>query len=110
MRGAVGARKKPMVSGAEPNRTLPLRYLARSAVNVFLIAVLPAWLGMLGAPMWLFLAYAALAGSVLTLTENLHYAREVFSEPAMRDYALVRVAVVAVCGFIPFVLANALNR
>lgn len=110
MSEAEGIWKKPKISDAEADRAMQLSSLARLPLKLLIVVVLPAWLGMLGAPIWLFFAYAALAGGVLTLIESLRCAREVFSEPAMRHYTLVRVALVVVCGIIPFVVGTTLNR
>ena len=110
MRGADGTGDRPKIPDAEPDRTMRSGSLARLPFQLFIAAALPAWLGMLGAPIWLFIAYAVLAGGVLTATESLRNARDVFSEPAMYHYTLVRVALVAGGGIIPFVLGAALNR
>jgi hypothetical protein len=77
-------------------------------VNLFILAVLPTRLGMLGAPLWFFMVYAALAGGVLTLTGTLRHPGEIISRADLRDYALVRVALVALCGLVPFAIGRAL--
>lgn len=93
-------------NGAE--RFMGLEFFLGWGVNLFILAVLPTRLGMLGAPLWFFMAYAALAGGVLTLTRTLGRPREVISRADLRDYALVRVALVALCGLVPFAIGLAL--
>ena len=90
------------------DRLMDLDFFLRWGVNLFILAVLPTRLGMLGAPLWFFMAYAALAGGVLTLTGTLNHPEEGVSRADLRDYALVRVALVALCGLVPFAIGRAL--
>ncbi len=63
---------------------------------------------MLGAPLWFFMAYAVLAGGAFTLTGTLGHRGEGISRADLRDHALVRVALVALCGLAPFAIGRAL--
>jgi hypothetical protein len=72
------------------------------AVNVITVVVLPVRIGFLGAPLWFFLAYAMIAGTVLMLAEDFRYARSIFGRSDIRDYLGVRIAIIAVVGITPF--------
>lgn len=78
------------------------------AVNVFTVVVLPARLGLLGAPPSVFIAYAMIAGIVLTLAEDPRYARLIFSRADIRRYLAVRIAIVVVVGITPFLTGRVL--
>lgn len=93
-------------SGAD--RFMGLDFFLGWGVNLFIVAVLPIRLGMLGAPLWFFMAYAALAGGVLTLTGILGRPGDINSGADLRNYALVRVALVVVGGLVPFAIGRAL--
>ena len=72
--------------------------------NLVIVAVLPMRLGLLGTPLWFFMAYAVVAGCVLALTESLDFARELVFRPDVRAYVLVRIMIVALVGLMPFTI------
>jgi hypothetical protein len=72
------------------------------AVNVVTVVVLPARLGLLGAPPSFFIAYAVIAGTVLMLAEDPRYARSIFARADIRRYLAVRIAIVVVVGIAPY--------
>lgn len=88
-------------------RSMWLNYLLRCTANVFIVAVLPARMGSSGEPLWIFLAYAVTAGTVLALAEDVGWAREIFVRPDIRNYLKVRIAIVVVCGIAPFLSGSA---
>ena len=85
-----------------PDLLLPL------AVNFIVMVILPAKLGLAGASLPTFLAYAALSGALLTLAGDLRYLRAIFSRSDVRGYLLVRIVLAAIAGAIPFVVARSL--
>lgn len=85
-----------------PDLVLPL------AVNFVAMVVLPARLGLSGVSVATFIAYAALSGALLTLAGDLRFLRSMFSRRDVRSYLLVRIAIVAVVGAIPFIVARSL--
>lgn len=92
----------------ERDRSMKLDYLLDWTVNIFIVAVLPVRIGLLGAPLWFFLTYAATAGVVLTLVDDVGYAREIFSRSDIRSYLKVRIAIIAILGIAPFLSGCAL--
>ena len=76
--------------------------------NLVIVAVLPMRLGLLGTPLWFFMAYAVVAGCVLALTESLDFAREMVFRSAVRAYVLVRIMIVGLVGLIPFTIGREL--
>ena len=84
-------------------------HAAMSWVGSFVtVAVLPMRLGLLGTPLWFFMAYAVVAGCVLALTESLDFARKMVFRPDVRAYVLVRIMIVGLLGLIPFTIGRAL--
>jgi hypothetical protein len=77
--------------------------------NLVIVAVLPMRLGLLGTPLWFFMAYAVVAGCVLALTESLDFAREMIFRPDVRAYVLVRIMIVGLVGLIPFTTGRTLR-
>lgn len=94
-------------NGGEADESLGLDAAMSWAANIVIVAVLPARLGLLGAPVWFFLAYAAVAGCMLAVSESLSYARDLFFRSDVRAYLVARVVIVAVGGLIPFVIGGA---
>lgn len=94
-------------SSDEGDGSLSLESAMTWAANIVIVAVLPARLGLLGAPLWFFLVYAAVAGCVLALSESLSHARDLFFRSDVRAYLLARVVIVAVGGLIPFAIGGA---
>lgn len=86
-----------------PDLLLPL------VVNFVAMVILPARLGLSGVSISTFLAYAALSGALLTLAGNFQYLRTMFLRRDVRSYLLVRIAIVAVVGAIPFIVARSLT-
>lgn len=87
---------------------MTLELLLRWAVSLLIVTVLPGTMGAAGQPLWLFLVYAVAAGSLLTVAEDPRYARAVRFRADVRSYLLVRIAIVAACGILPFLIARAL--
>jgi hypothetical protein len=71
--------------------------------NLIVIGVLPFRLGQMGSPFWYLLTYAVVTGLILTVAEDLRFARALFQRADVRSYAQVRVALIAVVGTAPFV-------
>lgn len=94
-------------NGGEADEWLSLDAAMSWAANIIIVAVLPTRLGLLGAPLWFFLAYAAVAGCVLALSESLSHARDLFFRSDVRAYLLAWVVIVAVGGLIPFAIGGA---
>lgn len=86
-----------------PDLLLPL------VVNFAAMVILPARLGLSGVSIPTFLAYAALSGALLTLAGNFQYLRTMFLRRDVRSYLLVRIAIVAIVGAIPFIVARSLT-
>jgi len=95
--------------GGEVDGALSLDAAMSWAANIVIVAVLSARLGLLGAPLWFFLAYAAVAGCLLAISESLSHARDLFVRSDVRAYLLPRVVIVAVGGLIPFAIGGALE-
>lgn len=76
--------------------------------NLVIVAVLPMRLGLLGTPLWFFMAYAVVAGCVLALTGSLDFAREMVFRSDVRAYVLVRIMIVGLVGLIPFMIGREL--
>lgn len=93
----------------ERDRSMKVEYLTDWAVNAVVVVVLPTSMGLAGASLWIFPAYAVIAGIALTLAEDLRYARLAFTRTDVRSYLMARVAIVAVCGIVPFLLGSALS-
>lgn len=72
------------------------------------VAVLPIRLGLGGAPLWFFIAYAVAAGCVLVLIESLAFARDIFFRPEVHAYVLVRIMTVVIGGLVAFTIGHAL--
>jgi len=90
------------------DRSVLTKYVLDWAMNLVIVAVLPVRIGILGAPLWFFLAYAIIAGLVAMLAEDLRYARLMFARADIRDYLTVRIAIVAVLGIAPFLAGHLL--
>ena len=88
------------------DRSMKMDYLLSWTMNVFLVAVFPATIGFVGAPLWSFLGYAVVAGIVLTLVEDVSFVRTVFERADVRGYLKVRIVLVMVCGIIPFLIGS----
>ncbi|MBB4099349.1 hypothetical protein [Sphingomonas kyeonggiensis] len=72
--------------------------------NLVIVAVLPTRLGLLGAPLWFFMAYAVVAGCVLALIDSVGFARDI----CIRPDVLVRIMIVVVGGLVPFTIGHAI--
>jgi hypothetical protein len=77
-------------------------------VNFAVMVILPARLGLLGVSTATFLIYAALSGALLTLAGDFQYLRTIFWRRDVRGYLLVRIAIVAIVGAVPFIVARSL--
>lgn len=91
------------------DRSMKLDYLLGWAVNALIVVVLPARMGSLAAPLWVFLAYAVIAGGALTLAEDARYARAVLVRSDIRHYLQVRIAIVMALGVVPFMAGTAVS-
>lgn len=85
-----------------PDLLLPL------AVNFVVMVILPVRLGLSGASVAVFLAYAALSGALLTLAGDFRYLHTIFLHRDVRGYLLVRIVIVAIVGVVPFIIARSL--
>jgi hypothetical protein len=89
------------VCGAFGNSTAP-EIILRCVGNLIVVGALPFRLGQTGAPWWGLPIYAVLAGLMMTLAEDIHFARAIFLRRDVRGYAQVRVALIAALGTVPF--------
>lgn len=80
--------------------------ILRCVGNLIVIGALPFRLGQMGAPLWFLPVYAAVAGLMLTVAEDLRFARALFQRSDVRCFAQVRIAVIAILGIIPFVAGS----
>ncbi len=90
------------------DRSMTLDFLLHWTANVVMVALLPVRIGVSGATLWGFLAYAVIVGIVLTLVDDVRNARRIFVRPDVRDYMKVRVAIVVILGVMPFLAGRAL--
>jgi hypothetical protein len=86
----------------EPDHDVITEIVLRCVGNLIVIGVMPFRLGQMGAPIWYLLLYAVVAGLMLTIAEDLRFAREMFSRADVRSYTRVRIAIIAVLGVMPF--------
>ncbi len=93
----------------EPDHNVTIEIVLRWVGNLIVIGVLPFRLGQMGAPLWYLPIYAVIAGLMLTIAEDLRFAREMFSRADVRGYTRVRIALITVLGATPFVGGMALH-
>jgi hypothetical protein len=86
-----------------PAHDMTAEIILRCVGNLIVVGPLPFRLGLTGVPFWYLLIYAVVAGLMLTVAEDLRFARALFQRSDVRSYAQVRVALIAVLGTAPFV-------
>lgn len=78
------------------------------SVNAIIVIVLPVRLGLSHASPLLFLLYAAVCGTILTVAEDRHFVSGILRRRDVRGYLLARTAIVAVAGLVPFIIGRLL--
>lgn len=89
---------------------MTLEWQLRFAINLFVATVPPTFLGLIGEPPLSFLLYAAGIGTALMLAEQPSLARDMLARADVRSYLQVRVALVLLCGVVPYFLGSMLGR
>lgn len=89
---------------------MTLEWQLRLAINLFVVTVPPAFLGVIGQPPLSFLLYAVGIGTALTLSEQPSFARAILARADVRSYLQVRVALVLLSGAVPYLLGTMLGR
>ena len=89
---------------------MTLEWQLRFATNLFVVTVPPAYLGLSQQPLLSFLVYALGVGVALTLSEQPSFARDFLARSDVRSYLQVRVALVLLCGAVPYLVGIMLGR
>lgn len=76
-------------------------------VNAMMVLVLPVRLGLANGSLALFLVYAGVCGVILTIAEDHRYVRALIRRSDVQGYLAARIAIVAVLGICPFLIATA---
>lgn len=89
------------VCGAFGHSTAP-EIILRCVGHLIVVGALPFRLGQTGAPWWCLPIYAVVAGVMMTVAEDIRFARALFLRRDVRGYAQVRIALIALLGTAPF--------
>lgn len=76
------------------------------AVNAMVVVALPIRMGLSQTSLWLFLAYAVVCGTILTVADDRHFLIGIVTRRDVRGYLFARIAIVAVIGIVPFSLGR----